>query len=303
MGECQSHYPGWNNNHPLVHQEDGSKWWTAKWMPQAAREGRAAANIIKDKPLHDLYHRNHWHPLHYSCTTLLLGDFMPLLQQQFKHLSLVWWLVTIHLSFDHIPEVFNGVQEIGLIRENDLTPVLYGPILMVFCKPQPGSSLLLIDEGFFLALHYLSPVSRSRYFKPFLLCTSPQLPFVGHLMSSNGCWVTFEWVDSHASQWRVVSALCQAVALWSPMSAAWPFYHIYGLPFYYIYGSFLLEYMLYPQTFIVWVHRLQEASLKAEEINVVKLIWWIELYYPWRSWCIKAVECCFRIVSLLEPLW
>ena len=35
---------------------------------------------------------------------------MPLLAQQFKQFGFVWWLVTIHLPLDHIPEVFNEVQ-------------------------------------------------------------------------------------------------------------------------------------------------------------------------------------------------
>ena len=30
--------------------------------------------------------------------------------QKFKQLGFVWWLVTIHLPLDHIPEVFNGIQ-------------------------------------------------------------------------------------------------------------------------------------------------------------------------------------------------
>ena len=205
-----------------------------------------------------------WHALHQSFT-LDLGDLMPLLAQKVKQFSFVWWLVTIHLPLDYIPEVFNGVQvwrlgwpwqgldqvvlhphldwpscvawSIFLLEKNKqssefgntaraegskcssritlyvawfmrpsqrricpipallkhpqiitdpppnftvgarhcglyaspgfhltirrsgvgqswkldlsekMTLVLYGPILMVFCKLQPGSSLLLIDEG------------------------------------------------------------------------------------------------------------------------------------------------------------
>ena len=44
-----------------------------------------------------------WHALHHVFHVLLLGDFMPLLGYKPR-------LVTIHLPFDLIPEVFNGVQ-------------------------------------------------------------------------------------------------------------------------------------------------------------------------------------------------
>lgn len=53
-----------------------------------------------------------WQSRHAPCQprTLLSGDFMPFLVQQFKQLSFVWWLVAIHLPLNHIPELFSRVQ-------------------------------------------------------------------------------------------------------------------------------------------------------------------------------------------------
>lgn len=132
------------------------------------------------------------------------------------------WLVGLSRSpSSHLMTSCLSKLEIGLIREDDLTPVLYGP----------GYSLLLIDEGFFIALHdFTLPLGAC--FELSLLCISLQLPFfVGHLMSSYGCWVTYEWVDSHPGKWRFVftnlqicsfvvsNVCCMTLFLWTMVNS------------------------------------------------------------------------------------
>ena len=64
-----------------------------------------------------------------------------------QHIAL--WLVGLSRSLSNHYTRCWAKLKIGLIREVDLTAVLYEPILMVFCKPQPGSSLPLIDKELF----------------------------------------------------------------------------------------------------------------------------------------------------------
>lgn len=63
------------------------------------------------------------------------------------------------IATDPPPTRCRTKMNIWLIRGDDLTPVLYGPILLVFCKLQPGSSLLLIDEGLVSSSVRLQPAS------------------------------------------------------------------------------------------------------------------------------------------------
>ena len=96
---------------------------------------------------------------------LLLGDFVPLLAQQFKHVSLVWWLVTIRLPFDHIPEVFQwgsgenltSSEKFILLQSSMVQP------LWSFANLSVALLRLSLMTGFFLALHYLSAASRSLF--------------------------------------------------------------------------------------------------------------------------------------------
>lgn len=41
---------------------------------------------------------------------------MQFLEQELRQLSFLWWLVTIHIPLDHVPEFFKGGSsvEIGL---------------------------------------------------------------------------------------------------------------------------------------------------------------------------------------------
>lgn len=53
------------------------------------------------------------HSLHRSFT-LLLHDFMQFLGQELRILSFVWWLVTVRLPLDHVPEFFKGGSSLDI---------------------------------------------------------------------------------------------------------------------------------------------------------------------------------------------
>lgn len=40
ISDYQSHYPGWNKEHPSIHEADAPPGWTAKQVPQAAEDRR-----------------------------------------------------------------------------------------------------------------------------------------------------------------------------------------------------------------------------------------------------------------------
>ncbi len=125
----------------------------------------------------------------------------------------------------------------GLIREDDLTPVLYGPILMIFCKPQQR-----LMKGFFLALHDLSPAPRSLFravlavhFTPAAICHSfcRSLDVILRLLSDIWMsWRSSRSVETHfrplpVCSFVVPNVCCLTLFLWTAileilrMEATW----------------------------------------------------------------------------------
>ncbi len=166
----------------------------------------------------------------------------------------VWWL---------------GVPRTGLrttALDDQVLRKAAGPVLVVFCKPQPGFYLLLMDEGLFSALPPRACM------EPSSPCTSPQLMlvilFVGHfdvilrLLSD----IRMSLVVIH--QWRVVFILCRSVVLLSSMSQCIPlpvkpelnpsFPHSpFGM-----FSSYFIPFTLEVLTSTVFVFQLQESYCK-----------------------------------------
>lgn len=112
------------------------------------------------------------------------------------------WLVGLSRSpSNHQMSKCWAKLKIGLIREDELTPVLYSPILMVFCKPQPDSSLLLIDERLISSFARLQPCLQEPVSNHPLLALHPcrlSLDFILQLLSDiQMSWWSSQSVESH----------------------------------------------------------------------------------------------------------
>ncbi len=104
--------------------------------------------------------------------------------------------------------------KIGLIREKDLTSVLYGPIRVVFANLSLALLCFSLMKGFFLALHDFSSASRS------LFWTILAMHFTQAAVCHSFCRPldVILWLSDIQMSWRLsrsVESHCRPLQVWS----------------------------------------------------------------------------------------